>query len=126
MSPGLRVLCIDSSSLRLKLIAETLKKADFEVWTASGASDALCLAAGLHFDALAVDEASTHVSSDLWKCLGETHPDLPMLVHSGLQRVPMLCKEETQPRKPSRISEVVLALLLLLLGDAPLAQPSAA
>ena len=126
MSPGMRVLCIDSSPARLKLIAETLKKAKIEVWTANGASDALCLAAALHFDALAVDEASTHVRADLWKCLAETQPDLPMLVHSGLQRVPDPCRDAAHSKKPSRISEVILALLLLLLGDAPLSQPSAA
>ena len=126
MSPGLRVLCIDSSSPRLKLIAETLKKADFEVWTASGASDALCLATGLHFDALAVDEASTHVRADLWKCLVETQPDLPMLVHSGLHRVPAPCGEAVHSKKSSPISEVILALLLLLLADTPLPRASVA
>jgi len=126
MSPGLRVLCIDSSSLRLKLIAETLKKADFEVWTANGASDALCLATGLHFDALAVDEASTHVRADLWRCLVESQPDLPMLVHSGLQRVAEPCREAVHSKKSSRISEVVLALLLLLLGGTSLSHASAA
>jgi DNA-binding NtrC family response regulator len=126
MSPGLRVLCIDSSSPRLKLIAETLKKADFEVWTANGASDALCLTTGLHFDALAVDEASTHVRADLWKCLVEAQPDLPMLVHSGLQRVPELCREASQSNRFSPISEVILALLVLLLGDTPLSHASVA
>lgn len=126
MSPGLRVLCIDSSSPRLKLIAEALKKADFEVWTANGASDALCLATGLHFDALAVDEASTHVRADLWRCLAETNPELPMLIHSGRQRVPELCRQAVHAQKSLPVSEVILALLLLLLGKTPLSRASAA
>ena len=126
MSRGLRVLCIDSSSPRLKLIAETLKKADVEVWTAMGAGDAICLAAGLHFDALAIDEASIRVRADLWKCLAETQPDLPMLVHSGTKRVSGPGREMANSKMSSRISEVILALLLLLLRDAPLSRASAA
>lgn len=125
MSPGPRVLCIDSSSLRLKEIAEALQKADFEVWTAQGASDAVCLTAGLHFDALAVDQASTRQQPEVWDCLAEAQPELPVLVHSGDQRKQPVCNQGVA-RKSSGISEVVLALLLLLLQNSPLSQAQAA
>lgn len=126
MSPGPRVLCIDSSSRRLKEITEALKLADFEVWTAQGASDAMCLAAGLHFDALAVDQASTELHPDVWDCLAETRPELPVLVHSGDKLALHPCDQGAAAKKSSAISEVVLALLLLLLGNNPLPQAHAA
>jgi len=42
-----RILCVDSSARRLRDLTGTLKKAGFDVWTARGASDAVCLAASL-------------------------------------------------------------------------------
>jgi len=126
MSSGPRVLCVDSSSHRLKEITEALRLADFEVWTAHGASDAMCLAAGLHFDALAVDQASTQLQPDVWDCLAEAQPQLPMLVHSRREAARHRCDEGATQRKSSRVSEVVLALLLLLLGNHPLPQAHAA
>jgi chemotaxis response regulator CheB len=125
MSPGHRVLCIDSSALRLKEITLALEQAHFEVWTAEGASDAMCLAAGLHFDVLTVDQASTRMHPDVWDCLAEAQPGLPVLVHSHDERKPPRCYEGAS-RKSSRISELVLALLVLLLGSAPLSQAHAA
>ena len=126
MSPGHRVLCIDSSPRRLKEIAESLQEANFEVWTANGASDAVCLAAGLHFDALAVDQESTRRHPEVWDCLAETQPELPFIVHSRTESVQRLCGEDSAQQKPSRISELVLALLLLLLKSPALPQPHAA
>jgi DNA-binding NtrC family response regulator len=126
MSPGPRVLCIDSSSHRLKEITEALQQADFEVWTAQGVSDAMCLAAGLHFDALAVDQASMQLHPDVWDCLAEAQPELPMLVHSEADRSHQRCGEGASQKKSSRVSEVVLALLLLLLGNPTLPQAHAA
>jgi DNA-binding NarL/FixJ family response regulator len=126
MSLGARILCIDSSSLRLREITEVLKKANFEVWTARGASDAMCLTAGLHFDALAVDQASTQVQPEVWRCLAETQPELPVLVHSAQQKSGDPCRKLELPQTSPRISEVVLALLLLLLGKHPLRQARAA
>ena len=126
MSPGPRVLCIDSSSHRLKEITEALQQALFEVWTAQGVNDAMCLAAGLHFDALAVDQASTQLHPDVWDSLAEAQPELPVLVHSGADRPHQRCGEVAAQKKSLRISEVVLALLLLLLGNGPLPQANAA
>lgn len=127
MSPGHRVLCIDSSSHRLKEIADALRRADFEVWTAQGAGDAICLAAGLHFDALAVDHASRQLQPEVWHCLAETQPELPVLVHSGAEKpAAQRCGQGAAARRPSAISEVVLALLVLLLGNPALPQPHAA
>ena len=126
MSAGPRVLCIDSSSHRLKEITEALQQAQFEVWTAQGASDAVNLAAGLHFDALAVDHAWTQLHPDVWDSLAEAQPELPVLVHSGADRPQQRFGEVAVEKKSSRISEVVLALLLLLLGHGPLPQANAA
>jgi DNA-binding NarL/FixJ family response regulator len=126
MSPGARVLCIDSSSLRLIEITQALKKANFEVWTARGASDAMCLTAGLHFDALAVDHASTQVQPEVWHCLAEAQPELPVLVHSAQQKGGEPCRQLKLQQTSPRISEVVLVLLLLLLGKHPLRQAHAA
>ena len=59
VSQTARILCVDSSDLRLQMLARTLEKAGFEVWTAQGAGDAVCLASGLHFEALVVDRVSS-------------------------------------------------------------------
>lgn len=126
MCPGPRVLCIDSSALRLKELTDALEQADFEVWTAMGATDAVCLAAGLHFDALTVDQASTRLHPDVWDCLAEAQPELPVLVHSRTESVAQRCSEAAGQRKPSRISELVPALLVLLLKNPPLPQTHAA
>jgi DNA-binding NtrC family response regulator len=109
-----RILCVDSSPRRLRELTDALERAGFEVWTAFGASDAVCLASGLHFDVIAVDQVSVLARPEVWNCLAESHPKLPILVHSGVSRVSTLCRNS---QLPSSDHEIVLALLLLLLGE---------
>ena len=114
-----RILCVDSSARRLRDLTDTLKKAGFDVWTARGASDAVCLAASLDFDVLVLDHASSLARPEVWNCLSDSKPHLPILVHSGAAKGPELCRHlrlVTPPEAPDN-PEVVLALLLLLLGD---------
>ena len=111
-----RILCVDSLPQRLRQLTEALESAGFEVWTAFGASDAVCLASGLHFDVVAIDQQSALARPEVWNCLAETHPTLPILVHSGVRRRSTLCPN-TQSAGPSLNHETVLALLLLLLGE---------
>ncbi len=54
-----RILCVDSSQRRLRGLTDTLKRAGFDVWTARGASDAVCLASSLNFDVMVLDQASS-------------------------------------------------------------------
>lgn len=111
-----RILCVDSSELRLGMLTHTLTKSGFEVWTARGASDAVCLASGLQFEAVVVDRPSSLEHSDIWRCLTEAQPQLPILVHEGTARAVKLCggteKDGVRPINP----EVVLAILMLLMG----------
>ena len=116
--PVSRILCVDSSPRRLRELQEALELAGFEVWVASGANDAVCLASGLHFDAVAVDQHSSLSRAEVWDCLADLHPALPILVHSGAPRESALCRHaEVVSSSPSHNPEVVLALLLLLLED---------
>lgn len=112
-----RILCVDSSDLRLSMLTRTLEKSGLEVWTARGASEAVCLASGLHFEALVVDRLSSLQRSEIWQCLTEADPQLPILVHEGTSRAVELCggsgREGLRPINP----EVVLGLLMLLLGE---------
>ena len=112
-----RILCVDSSSLRLQGLTSTLGKAGFETWTARGASDAVCLASALHFDAMVIDRVSSSRRADIWECLAQEQPDLPILVHEGNARAVTLCGE-SEPRSFERPvnPEVLLAMLVLLLG----------
>jgi DNA-binding NtrC family response regulator len=116
-SQAARILCVDSSTLRLQGLTRTLGKAGFETWTARGASDAMCLASVLRFDALVMDKASSSRRSDMWACLSHAQPELPILVHEGTSRTVTLCGE-TEPRAVERSlnPEVLLAMLVLLLG----------
>ena len=112
-----RILCIDSSTLRLQGLTRTLGKAGFETWTARGAGDAMCLASALRFDALVMDKTSSSRRSDIWACLSQAQPELPILVHEGTSRAVTLCGE-IEPRTGERSlnPEVLLAMLVLLLG----------
>lgn len=112
-----RILCVDSSTLRLQGLIRTLGKAGFETWTATGASDAVCLASVLRFDALVMDRVSSSRRSDIWACLSHAQPELPILVHEGTSRAVTLCGEP-EPRTVERPvnPEVLLAMLVLLLG----------
>ena len=112
-----RILCVDSSTLRLQGLIRTLGKAGFETWTAGGASDAMCLASAIRFDALVMDKASSARRSDIWTCLSQAQPDLPILVHEGTSRAVALCGE-TEARSVERSvnPEALLAMLVLLLG----------
>ncbi len=113
-----RILCVDSSPRRLRELQGALERAGFEVWVAQGANDAVCLASGLHFDAVAVDHHSSLARAEVWNCLADLHPALPILVHSGAPRESALCRHaQVVSSSPSHNPEVVLALLLLLLGD---------
>lgn len=116
-SQAARILCVDSSTLRLQGLTRTLGKAGFETWTARGASDAMCLASALRFDALVMDKASSSRRSDIWACLSHAQPELPILVHEGTSRTVTLCGE-AEPRTVERSlnPEVLLAMLVLLLG----------
>jgi DNA-binding NtrC family response regulator len=115
-----RILCVDSSHQRLRELTDALEKAGFEVWTASGASEAVCLVSGLHFDVVAIDQISASTQPEVWNCLAESHPTLPILVHPGASHISMLCRNAHMISSgPSGNHEIVVALLLLLLGDAP-------
>jgi DNA-binding NtrC family response regulator len=115
-----RILCVDSSPQRLRELTDALEKAGFEVWTASGAGDALCLVSGLHFEVVAIDQMSVSAQTEVWNCLAESHTSLPILVHSGVSRMSTLCRNgHVISSGPSGNHEIVLALLLLLLGHAP-------
>ena len=116
MLPRARILCVDSSDLRLSMLARTLEKSGFEVWTARGASDAVCLVSGLHFEAVVVDRLSSLQHSDIWQCLTETKPQLPILVHEGTSRAVELCGGPGREGLRSINPEVVLGILMLLLG----------
>jgi DNA-binding NtrC family response regulator len=114
-----RILCVDSSPRRLHDLTDTLQKAGFDVWTARGASDAVCLAASLDFDVMVLDQASSLARPEVWNCLSDSKPSLPILVHSGTAGRSELCRHlrlVSLPQPPQN-PEVVLALLLLLLGD---------
>ena len=117
--PAHRILCVDSSPRRLHDLTDTLQKAGFDVWTARGASDAVCLAASLDFDVMVLDHASSLARPEVWNCLSDSKPSLPILVHSGAARGTELCRHLrlVSPPEPPQNPEVVLALLLLLLGD---------
>lgn len=114
-----RILCIDSSPRRLHELTEALGRAGFDVWTAQGASEAVCLAFGLRFDVLVMDQVSSLSRSEVWDCLSESQPHLPILVHSGVPRGAEMCRNLrfVSTSGPTQSPEVVLALLLLLLGD---------
>jgi DNA-binding NtrC family response regulator len=112
-----RILCVDSSSLRLQGLIRILGKAGFETWTARGASDAVCLASALQFDALVMDRLSSSRRADIWKCLAQTQPNLPILVHEGTARAMTLCSESESGNLERPVNpEVLLAMLVLLLG----------
>jgi CheY-like chemotaxis protein len=125
MHPAHRILCVDSSPRRLHDLTEILQKSGFDVWTAGGASDAVCLATSLNFDVMVLDQASSMARPEIWNCLSESKPSLPILVHSGPAKGGDLCRHlrlvpsAAAPQNP----EVVLALLLLLLGDGSCSNP---
>ena len=114
-----RILCLDSSQRRLHELTEALGRAGYDVWTAQGASEAVCLAIGLRFDVVVMDQLSSLSRSEVWDCLWESQPHLPILVHSGTSKGAELCRHLrfVSTSGPTQNPEVVLALLLLLLGD---------
>jgi len=114
-----RILCVDSSPQRLRQLTDALESAGFQVWTASGASDAVCLASGLHFDVVAIDQSSALARPEVWSCLSESNPALPILVHSGAPRRVLCRNMQAVSSVHSSNHEIVLALLLLLLGEDP-------
>ena len=120
-----RILCVDSSPRRLHDLTDTLKRAGFDVWTARGASDAVCLASSLDFDVMVLDQASSMARPEVWNCLSDSRPHLPILVHSGPVKSSELCRHLRLVRPPEapQNPEVVLALLLLLLGDGSETRP---
>ncbi|HYK50061.1 MAG TPA: response regulator [Terriglobales bacterium] len=123
--PAHRILCVDSSPRRLQNLTETLQKAGFDVWTARGASDAVCLASSLDFDVMVLDQASSMARPEVWNCLSDSKPSLPIMVHSGPAKGSELCRHLrlVAPSAPPSNPEVVLALLLLLLGDGSSSSP---
>src|SRR5437016_12901529 len=113
-----RILCVDSSPRRLRELTDALERAGFE-----GASDTVCLVSGLHFDVVAIDHLSASSRPEVWNCLAESHPTLPILVHSGAPRTSMLCRNpQVISSGPSTNHEIALALLLLLLGEGPMSK----
>ena len=124
-----RVLCIDSSELRLRQISSTLRKAGFDVWTAEGATHALCLSTVLKFDVLVADRESMLQREEIWQCLADTLPSLPLLVHPGVSQVIDLCAQNGRDQFSRPVNpEVVLAMVTLLLGreGPPALKPSSA
>jgi len=123
--PAHRILCVDSSPRRLHDLTDLLGKAGFDVWTARGASEAVCLAASLDIHVMVLDQASSLARPEIWNCLSESKPHLPILVHSGPSKGNDLCRHLrlVSPPAPPQNPEVVLALLLLLLGDGSCSDP---
>jgi len=121
-----RILCVDSSPRRLHDLTDSLQKAGFDVWTARGASDAVCLASSLDFDVMVLDHASSLARPEVWNCLSDSKPSLPILVHSGAGRGTELCRHLrlVPSADPPQNPEVGLALLLLLLGDGTGSNPN--
>ena len=117
--PTPRILCIDSSPHRLHNLTDSLSRAGFDVWTAHGAGEAVCLASGLRFDVVVMDHASSQSRPEVWECLSEAQPKLPVLVHSGQSRKSELCRhlQLVSQSGATQNPDLVLALLLLLLGD---------
>jgi hypothetical protein len=111
-----RILWVDTSDLRLSILTRTLEKSGFELWTARGASDAVCLVSGLHFEAVVVDRLSSLQDSEIWQCLIEAQPQLPILVHEGTSRAVEFCGGSRREGLRSINPEVVLGILMLLLG----------
>lgn len=114
-----RILCLDSSPARQLAIARALEKAGFQVWTASDAKDAVCMAFGLRFDAVVVDHKASTTSANVWNCLAESQPSLPIIVHSqarDLHSSPARCEGESTP---AATPELILAMLTILLSTTP-------
>jgi hypothetical protein len=65
-----------------------------------------------------MDKASSSRRSDIWACLSQAQPELPILVHEGTSRAVTLCGE-TEPQTVERSvnPEALLAMLVLLLGQ---------
>lgn len=125
MHPAHCILCVDSSPRRLHDLTDVLRKAGFDVLTAGGASDAVCLAASLNIDVMVLDQASSLARPEIWNCLSESKPHLPILVHSAPSKGNEVCRHlrlVSPPESPQN-PEVVLALLLLLLGDGTSSDP---
>src|SRR5579864_9470976 len=78
--PAHRILCVDSSQRRLHDLTDLLRKAGFDVCTAVGESDAVCLAVALDIDVLVMDQAFWLAGTDIWNCLSESKPHLPILI----------------------------------------------
>ena len=62
---------------------------------------------------------------EVWNCLSDSKPSLPIMVHSGPAKGSELCRHLrlVAPSAPPSNPEVVLALLLLLLGDGSSSSP---
>jgi hypothetical protein len=108
-----RVLCLDSSSLRLVRLARVLQRAGWEVWTGADVRDVLLLASLLKFEAVVADEASTRQFPELWEQAEEVIPELRLLVHSPEGERAGLRRTGIAAGSP----ELVLAMLTLLLAE---------
>jgi hypothetical protein len=79
----------------------------------------------LNFDVMVLDQASSMARPEVWNCLSDAKPSLPILVHSGPAKGNELCRHLrlVAPSAAPPNPEVVLALLLLMLGDGPGSNP---
>jgi hypothetical protein len=125
MQDSHRILCLDSSPARLLAVSRALEKAGFQVWNAASAREAICMAFGLRFDALVMDQAASSKSAGIWNCLRESQPHLPIFIHSRDSGNPPassdLCKGDNSG---SASPELILACLTILLN--PVARKPAA
>jgi CheY-like chemotaxis protein len=118
MQPSHRILCLDSSPARLLMVSRALEKAGFQVWNAASAREAICMAFGLRFDALVMDQGASSKSAGIWNCLRESQPHLPIFIHSRDSGNPRIASGLDQPEN-SVSSELILACLTILLNPVP-------
>lgn len=97
-----------------------LERSGLEVWCGNDVRDLLVLASQLDFGAVLVDEISTLSYPELWDQADEALPDLPVLVHSASMKEGWHESRSTQRVGIAGGSpEVVLAMVTLLLQEAP-------
>lgn len=78
-----RILLVDDAVDFLKILAQTLEQ-DFEVYTATGVSDALSLVEKLDMDLICSDlEMKDGTGIDILISLRQKHLDIPFILMSG-------------------------------------------
>jgi DNA-binding NtrC family response regulator len=88
-APPLSILCVDDQELPLKLRQLVLEKQGYRVITANSASSAMELIAKHHIDLVLTDQLMPGGTGiELAKSVKQIHPDLPVVLISGVNEVP--------------------------------------